>query len=58
MAGCLVSADLRGVEALEHIGSPEARRLLEDLAMGTPEARLTREAKASLERLAKQPSTP
>jgi hypothetical protein len=43
---------LRAVEVLEQIGSPEARQLLEALAAGLPEARLTREAKASLQRLA------
>jgi RNA polymerase sigma factor (sigma-70 family) len=46
--------DLRAVEALEHIGTPEARRLLAALAKGAPEARLTREAAASLERLDKR----
>jgi WD40 repeat protein len=45
---------LRGVEALERNGSPEARKLLQDLARGAPEARLTREAKASLDRLGSQ----
>jgi WD40 repeat protein len=46
---------LRAVEVLEHLGTPEARQLLEALAQGAPEARLTREAKASLERLARRP---
>ncbi len=46
---------LRALEVLEHIGTAEARSLLEDLAKGVPEARLTREAKASLTRLAKRP---
>jgi RNA polymerase sigma factor (sigma-70 family) len=44
---------LRGVEVLEQVGTHEARRLLEGLAKGTPEAALTREARASLGRLAK-----
>jgi WD40 repeat protein len=44
---------LRAVEVLELIGTAEARRLLETLASGAPEARLTREAKASLARLAR-----
>jgi WD40 repeat protein len=48
---------VRAVEALEHAGTPEARRLLEQLAGGPPAARLTREARASLERLAKRPAT-
>jgi hypothetical protein len=42
---------LRAVEVLERIGNAEARRVLEALAKGAPEARLTREARTSLERL-------
>ena len=42
---------LRGVAVLEDIGTSEARRLLQELAKGAPEARLTREAKAALRRL-------
>jgi hypothetical protein len=45
---------LRALEALERIGTPEARQLLQHLARGVPEARLTREAKASLERLSRR----
>lgn len=45
---------LRGVEALEQIGSPEAQRLLKTLANGAPGARLTREAQTSLDRLAQR----
>jgi hypothetical protein len=44
---------LRTVEVLEHVGTAEAWRLLETLAEGAPEARLTQEAKASLERLSR-----
>jgi WD40 repeat protein len=44
----------RAVEVLEHIGTAEAQAVLHELARGAPEARLTQEAKASLERLAKQ----
>jgi len=43
---------LRAVEILERLGTAEARKALEGLARGAPAARLTREAKASLERLA------
>jgi RNA polymerase sigma factor (sigma-70 family) len=45
---------LRAVQALEYIGTPEARQVLDSLATGVPEARLTREAQASLERLARR----
>jgi WD40 repeat protein len=41
---------LRSVEVLERIGSPAARKVLEELAKGAPHARLTKEAKASLQR--------
>jgi RNA polymerase sigma factor (sigma-70 family) len=43
--------DLRAVELLELLGSPEARQLLQALAGGAPEARLTREARGALRRL-------
>jgi hypothetical protein len=46
--------ELRAVEVLERVGTPEAQRVLAVLARGAPEARMTREARASLERLAKQ----
>ncbi len=42
---------LRALEVLEAVNTPEARRLLEGLANGAPTARLTREARASLDRL-------
>jgi hypothetical protein len=42
---------LRAVEVLEHIGTPAAQQLLAELAKGDPEARLTRESQASLERV-------
>ena len=42
---------VRAVEALELIATPEARRVLEDLAGGLPQCRLTQEAKAALRRL-------
>jgi hypothetical protein len=47
---------IRAVEVLENISTPGARRLLESLAEGAPEARLTQQAKASLERLGKRPA--
>jgi WD40 repeat protein len=42
---------VRAITALERIGSPEARRALEDLARGAPGARETEEAIVSLQRL-------
>jgi RNA polymerase sigma factor (sigma-70 family) len=45
--------ELRSVEVLEHLGTPDARQVLVSLAGGGDDARLTREAKASLERLAR-----
>jgi WD40 repeat protein len=43
---------MRTIEVLEHAATPEARQFLQKLAAGAPDARLTREAKAALERLA------
>ncbi len=42
---------VRCVEVLEHIGSADARKLLEELSHGAAGARWTREATAALERL-------
>jgi hypothetical protein len=47
---------LRMLEVVEQIGSPEARQLLEKLAAGATEAALTQEAKAALRRLARRPA--
>lgn len=47
---------LRAIEVLKVAATPEAKRLLEMLAAGAAEAELTREAKASLQRLAKRAS--
>ena len=44
---------LRAVEVLGRIGSTEAKEILKTLAKGAAEGRLTREAKATLERLEK-----
>jgi WD40 repeat protein len=41
---------IRAIAVLEQIGNAEARRVLEHLASGVAEARLTREAKAALKR--------
>jgi WD40 repeat protein len=40
---------------LEDVGSPAARRLLRELAGGAAEARLTKQARAALERLGRRP---
>jgi len=48
---------LRAIEVLEQIGTPQARQLLESIAAGHPQAALTRDANASLDRLAKKNSS-
>jgi hypothetical protein len=45
---------LRAVEVLEHLDTPESRRLLQSLAGGASDARLTQEAKSALDRLTRQ----
>jgi dipeptidyl aminopeptidase/acylaminoacyl peptidase len=49
---------LRSLEVLEQIGTAEAQDILKRLAKGAPESRLTQEARASLERLAKRRTGP
>jgi hypothetical protein len=49
---------LRSVEALERCATPEALQLLAELAAGAPAARLTREARASRDRLAREVAVP
>jgi RNA polymerase sigma factor (sigma-70 family) len=56
-AGGNLVRDVRAVELLELMGGKEARQALETLAKGAEGARLTKEAKAALERLAQQPTT-
>jgi hypothetical protein len=46
----------RAIQVLERIGTPAARRVLEDLARGAADAPETQDAKASLRRLARQPA--
>jgi len=46
--------ELRAVEVLEYIGTEQATHVLQALAQGEAGSRLTEEAKASLERLAKR----
>ena len=41
---------LRAVEVLDHIGTPEVRGLLRDLAKGAADAHLTTAAQAALDR--------
>jgi hypothetical protein len=43
--------ELRAVEVIEAVGGAEAKRVLSELAKGDADARLTRDARASLERL-------
>jgi WD40 repeat protein len=45
---------LRAIEALERLGTPAAKQVLEDLATGAREAAQTQEARAALERLSKR----
>jgi hypothetical protein len=44
----------RALEVLEGLGTPEARKVLDELAKGAGSASLTQQAKAALERLAKR----
>jgi hypothetical protein len=46
---------VRAVAVLEDVATPQARKLLQALSQGAPEARLTQEAKAALTRLGKPP---
>jgi hypothetical protein len=46
---------LQAVEVLEQVGSPAARKVLEGLAQGAPEAWLTREAQGAVRRLRAKP---
>jgi hypothetical protein len=48
-------AELRALEVLERIGTPEARALLATVAGGAPASPRTEEARASLERLRRRP---
>ena len=48
--------ELRAVAVLERVGTSEAVGLLRELARGDVAVRLTREAKASLERLSRRHS--
>src|SRR5262249_21772899 len=50
-----VLRQLRAVETLEHIGTAEARQVLEALAKGSPTPRVAQAAEAALQRLATWP---
>jgi hypothetical protein len=49
---------VRAVAVLEDVGTREARTVLQTLARGAAQARLTQEAKAALERLGRRPARP
>src|SRR5262249_15802017 len=46
--------EIRAVEVLEYLASPESRGCLERLAKGAPQARLTTDARAALDRIARR----
>jgi hypothetical protein len=46
---------MRGIVLLEHIGTPEARAVLEEMGTGHPDAQPTKEARLALERLNARP---
>jgi RNA polymerase sigma factor (sigma-70 family) len=50
-------AEIRAIQLLEQIGTPEAKKFLEELAKGAPSAPVTREAKAALAYLRKVSAT-
>jgi RNA polymerase sigma factor (sigma-70 family) len=47
---------VRALEVLEYVATPEAKKLLAELAKGAPGAWLTEEAKPALDRLTRRPS--
>ena len=49
--------ELRAIEALEHSGSSEAKRILKIMAQKTPGLRMTQEAKSALDRLTHRSAT-
>ncbi|HZT82671.1 MAG TPA: hypothetical protein VFA26_20750 [Gemmataceae bacterium] len=49
---------LRGIQVLEQLGTPEAKKLLQALARGAPGARRTRDAQLALDRLHRRQSPP
>jgi hypothetical protein len=48
---------VRAIAALERVGTPEARAVLEWMAQGNPDAVETRDAKSVLNRLSRRPAT-
>jgi WD40 repeat protein len=51
-----IMSALRMIEVLEHIGTPEARAILDGVGKGAEGSRITREARAATQRLAKRTS--